>query len=384
MNDKPKIVIYGGTFDPPHKGHFALIRAALTTLKPAVLYVLPSFRSPFKATPSALFCDRAAMLKTGLESAGLGRGTRVRVHPYEFNCGRLTYTWQAASFFRKKHPGAELYVLMGSDCLEAFHLWKNYRRVLASARLVVGAREGFPLRNPKNLLHIRLKGRFPLIASTELKAGLFAGAAQPRLFKSVSGYIIKKGIYLAGLRRRAAKLMTAERFIHTVEVARLALELAGKYGADPEITAVAALLHDIARDRSPRGLAVYAVKHRLKIPALKETLIEAPAILHAYVGADIAEKKFGVKDRSALNAIRNHTLGSVSPGLIDKIIYVADFAAGGRDFPEAGVVRKAAFKNLAVAYAAANYVKLIHAFRSGRWIHPEGVKVWNNLSGKNK
>jgi len=379
MENKRRIVIYGGTFDPPHKGHFALVKAALETLRPSVLYVVPAFRSPFKGLPCAPFRERAAMFRDGLKSAGIRREARVKIHPLEADRGRLTYTWQTVAFFRKEFPGAELFFLMGSDCLETFHRWKNYRRILGSARLIVGAREGFPLRNPEKLPYTRLKGRFPLAASTGLKMGLFAGFEQPGLFKSTEKYINARGLYAAGLRREVARKMTPVRFDHTRAVTLLALELAVKYGAGLEKAALAGLLHDAARDLGPSGLAAYVRENRLKVPAFKETLRKAPVILHAYAGAGIAAKKFGVKDRAVLKAIRSHTLGSSSPGLLDKIIYVSDLAADGRDFPEAGKIRELAFRDLDAAYAAANYVKLVYVLRSGGWIHPESIKAWNNL-----
>ncbi|MFA6434388.1 MAG: bis(5'-nucleosyl)-tetraphosphatase (symmetrical) YqeK [Elusimicrobiales bacterium] len=382
MKTRQRIIIYGGTFDPPHKGHFELIRAALAELDPAVLYVVPGFRSPFKAAPCAPFGDRAAMLRAGFKSARLARDKRVQIHPYEFERGRLTYTWRTTAFFKKKHPDSELYFLMGSDCLETFHRWKHYDRILACARLVVGAREGFSFKNPRGLPYLRLKGSFPLTASTELKTGLFSGTARQGLFPGVSRYITRRGLYLAGLRRRVAGLMTARRFRHTLSVTRLALELAGRYGADPEKTALAGLLHDVARDLGPVKLKRYALRNRLKVPALKEILREAPALLHACVGAHLAQNKFGVKDRGVLNAIRGHTLGSGSPGLLAEIIFVADLASCDRDFPEAGMIRELAWRDLGAAYAAANYVKLVYAFGTGKWIHPGGINIWNSLSGK--
>ena len=394
-----KIVIYGGTFDPPHRGHFALIRSAMKELDPAVLYVVPGLRSPFKDLPCAPFRERAAMLASGLASAGLGGETRVKIDPFEVLRGRLTYTWRTVAYFRKKHPHARLYFLMGSDCFETFHRWKNYRRVLANAGLLVGAREGFPLKNPRGLPFTRLKGNFPHLASTALKTGIFAGFDQPGLFESTRKHIAARGLYLAGLRRRVAALMTPARFGHTRQTARLALELAVKYGADLQKTAEAALLHDAARDLGPRALAAYVLRYRLRFPALKETLEKAPVLLHACVGADMAAKKFGVRDRAVLSAIRSHTLGSVSPGLLDKIIYVSDLAAADRDFREARAVRELAFRDLDAAYAAANYVKLVYALKAGGWTHPESVavlshrvrygtnaslKVWNSLLKKDK
>jgi nicotinate-nucleotide adenylyltransferase len=378
-SEKQRIVIYGGTFDPPHRGHFALLKAALRTLSPAVLYVVPGFRSPGKARPRASFRDRAAMIKGGLSAAGLGGDARVRVHPYEWERGRPTYTWRTVAFFRKKHPGAELYVLMGSDCLENFHGWKNYRRILASARLAVGVRADSPLRNPRGIPLTRLKGRFPAIASTALKTGLFAGFRRPGLFKNTEAYIVSRGLYLAGLRGALSRRMTPGCFRHTVGTARLALELALKHGADPGKTAFAALLHDAARGMSPRALAAYAADAKFKMPAFAASLKKAPDVIHPYAGAHMAAEKFGVTDRAVLKAIRVHTLGCAAPGLLDKIIFVADLAEAGRSFPEARRIRELAFSDLDAAYAAAQYVKLSYVLKTGRWIHPESIKAWNSL-----
>ena len=47
QENKP-VIIYGGSFDPPHRGHAALAAAALRQLRPAALYLVPGFRTPFK------------------------------------------------------------------------------------------------------------------------------------------------------------------------------------------------------------------------------------------------------------------------------------------------------------------------------------------------
>lgn len=377
-----KIVIYGGMFDPPHQGHFALIKAALAALSPAALYIVPGFRSPFKGPPLASFRERTAMLKSGLRLSGLGGDERVSIDPYEAGRGRLTYTWRTVAFFRKKHPGAELYFLLGSDCLGSFHRWKNYRRIISSVRLLVGVRAGTPLVNPQGLPYLRLRGLFPKVASTGLKAGLFSGVRRSGLLPGTADHIECRGLYLAGLRRVLARRMTPGRFRHTMGTVRLALELALKYGADPEKTALAALLHDVARDLPPRELAACASRAGFKMPALRTALKNAPVSVHSYAGAEMAEKEFGVTDSEVLKAIRVHTLGSASPGLLDKIIFTADLAEPGRHFPEARRIRELALKDLDAAYAAAQYSKLSHAFRAGRWIHPESIKAWNSLLKK--
>ena len=48
-----RLGLFGGAFDPPHAGHFALARAAVRELKLDRLFVVPSGRTFFKAAPSA-------------------------------------------------------------------------------------------------------------------------------------------------------------------------------------------------------------------------------------------------------------------------------------------------------------------------------------------
>ncbi len=379
-----KIVVYGGMFDPPHKGHFSLIRAALRDIVPDTLYVVPGFGSPFKEIPGADFAARAAMVRSGLRASGLGGDARIKVHPYEAGRGRVTYTWRTIAFFRRLHPGASLYFLMGSDCLETFRRWKNYRRILSSARLLVGVRPGFSLRGSGGLPCSRLRGRFPAVSSTALKAGLFSGSRVPGLPGEIGAYIAARGLYLGGLRRLLKRGMPPARFRHTLGVTRLALALAQRYGADPRRAALAALLHDVARGLSKGDMLERASVCRPGMPFFRAAARNAPVVLHPYAGAVIAEKKYGVKDREVLRAIRGHAFGRVSPGLLDKIIFTADLAEAGRDFPEARAIRKLAFKDLDAAYAAAQRVKLAHVIGRGGWVHPESVKAWNSPLEKNR
>lgn len=388
MAGKKKIIIYGGAFDPPHRGHFALLRAAAEQLRPAAVYIVPGFRSPFKDLPAAPYGDRAAMLRDGLRAEGLagGRlsGARVAVHPFEFRRGRVTYTWQTVAFFKKSCPGAELYFLMGSDCIETFRSWKQYRRILSGAALLVGRRAGFGFRNPARAPYSLLRGRFPETASAELKAALFAGGRPRGLLPSTMKYIDRKGLYLGSLRRRLKKAMPPRRFAHSLSVAAFAAELALRHGADPFRAALAGLLHDAARDMAPRALIACALRNGLRVPRLRETVEKAPVLLHPYAGAALAAGKFGVRDRAVLNAIRAHTLGARRPDLLTKIIYVADLAAADRDFPEAARVAALARRDLDAAYRRANYVKLTYVSGSGGWKHPETAKVWHSLLTQGK
>src|SRR5258706_10768352 len=58
-----RVLLFGGSFDPPHRGHAALLRSALKTLRPDKTYVLPAYRSPLKSPPRTSPEDRLAMTR---------------------------------------------------------------------------------------------------------------------------------------------------------------------------------------------------------------------------------------------------------------------------------------------------------------------------------
>ena len=77
------ILIYGGTFDPPHKAHITMLKAAARKVKPSKIYLIPSWKSPFKDFPWTSFKDRAQMIKIALKESGLLRDFSVKIHPFE-------------------------------------------------------------------------------------------------------------------------------------------------------------------------------------------------------------------------------------------------------------------------------------------------------------
>ncbi|MCX5785958.1 MAG: nicotinate (nicotinamide) nucleotide adenylyltransferase [Elusimicrobia bacterium] len=367
------IIIYGGSFDPPHKGHAALLRAAIKAVKPRRIYAVPAFRSPFKETAPVSFNDRFKMTKLALRGSGLDQ---VKVSRFEGSGVRPSYTFKTLRHFRRLHPRSKIYFLMGSDCLTGFGRWKNSRGIIKNAGLLVGARSGFPLKNPSNAPFERLKGVFPEVSSTSLRAALLFGGRSRFLAAPVNRYILRKRLYFSRERRLLKKLITPARYAHCLAVARLSAELAGRHGEDPQKAALAGLLHDAARDFKKNRLIRYAVSKKLKVPWFKATVVRAPMLLHSYASARLAAERFGVRDGTVLRAITLHTLGSTRMDALSKILYVADLAAEGRGFPEAEKIAALARRDLDAAFLAANYVKLKYAAGRGFWPHPGNLKLW--------
>lgn len=380
--EKRPVIIYGGSFDPPHKGHLALAAAALRQLKPAALYFVPGFRTPFKDLRPVPFAGRKAMLQAALGAAGLAGRAEVKISSFEARRGRVVYTCETLEYFKRLHPGAPLYFLMGSDCLAGFKQWRRWRSVLKNAKLLAGLRPGHA--PGRGVPFTALAGRFPRVASTELRAELFLGGKPGGLHGQVLKLIEERGLYLGRERTALEKMITAGRFAHSLGSARLAVSLAPALGVPAQKAALAALLHDCARDLPVPALVGYSLKHAPRTPLLRTLIKEAPVLLHAWAGAERARKEFGITDPEILEAIRLHATGAPGMGPLARLIYVCDLAAPGRDFAGAALVRKLARGDFEAAFRAANYVKLVYAFSEGGWVHPLSISLWNCLQEKKK
>ena len=379
MAEEKPVIIYGGSFDPPHKGHIALAAAALRQLRPRVLYLVPGFRTPFKDARPVPFAARLALLKEALRGSALDGRPEVKISSFEAGLKRVVYTHETIAHFKRRHPGSRLYFLMGSDCLASFGKWKNSGEILRDAALLAGLRPGCALQKRAAVPFVPLDGIFPRAASSDLRGRLFLGERPREMQRRVLALIDRKGLYLSRERARLKRTLSPRRFAHCLETARLAQELAPGLGLPPQKAALAGLLHDCARELPARRLRSLALKFRTPGMAYKTMAREAPVLLHAWAGAAEARGAFGVRDRGVLEAIALHATGTPEMSPLARLVYVCDLAAEGRDFPEAGLVRELSRRDFAAAFRETNYVKLSYAFSCGGWVHPLSVSLWNSL-----
>jgi nicotinate-nucleotide adenylyltransferase len=142
------VLLFGGTFDPPHQAHVDLALAARENAMPgAWLVFVPAARSPFKAdSPRATDEDRVEMLRLALADA-----PRCAIWTDELDRSGSTALSAPASpsywvdtLRRARHslpPNADLRFLIGSDQAVRFHAWREPAEILALARPMVMLRE---------------------------------------------------------------------------------------------------------------------------------------------------------------------------------------------------------------------------------------------------
>lgn len=375
-----RILVFGGTFDPPHRGHLALLEAAATAVRPDKILVVPGWQTPLKGSkPSAPPAARAALARLGLVEP-LPRPWRARAAVDERECRarRKVYTVETLEALKRAYSKAELHFACGSDAAASFPRWKDPVRLMQLAQWWTASRPGAPAAAPP---HFKvLQHPMPAVSSTELRRRLALGEPTGQaLVAGVAREIGRRKLYGAGLRDALERSLSTERYEHTLAVAQLADDLARRWGEDPDKARLAGLLHDCGRSVPVAKLADYARKRRLDVPRLSETAARAPLLLHAYVSEDLARRKFGVDDPEVLSAVRKHTLGDRRMSRLDRVLFVADSCSADRAYEGVAELRRSAFQDLDEAFEKSLGNKIRHVTEARGWLHPAALEAWNSL-----
>lgn len=176
------------------------------------------------------------------------------------------------------------------------------------------------------------------------------------------------------IRKSLKKLLKKERYEHTLGVMYTAASLAMCHGADMEAAMLAGLLHDCGKYGTGRE-QIDRCRER-DIP-LTESELQMPALVHAKLGAYLAEHEYGIAEKEILSAIRFHTTGQADMTLLEKIIYIADYIEPGRkEVPGLCAVRKAAFQNLNEAVALSAKWTIDYLTAAGNPIDPLTIETY--------
>ena len=175
------------------------------------------------------------------------------------------------------------------------------------------------------------------------------------------------------LKEQVRTQMSAKRFIHVLGVEAAAVELAEQYGASLEAASIAALCHDIAKERPDQEM-----KELIKLCGLPSELIDYGSnIWHGPCAAEIVKKDYHLFDEDILNAIRYHTIGRSEMSLLEKVIYVADYIEPGRHFPGVEEARRLAGENLQAAVSFETQQTLIYLIQTKKKIYPRALATYN-------
>lgn len=146
------------------------------------------------------------------------------------------------------------------------------------------------------------------------------------------------------IRKHLKKKLSPSRYEHTLGVSYTCMALAMRYGSDLDQAEMAGLLHDCAKRYGDECIVAKCDEKGVSLTAGER---ETPPVVHAKLGAFLAEHKYGITDPDILSAISCHTTGKPEMTLLEKILYVADYIEPRRDrAPNLPALRRLAFENL--------------------------------------
>lgn len=186
MSNSLHIGLYGGTFDPIHKGHCHLIQQLLSRGIVDELVVTP-VGNPWMR-PQAPFAsgeDRLAMVKLAVESLPKDIQMKVQVNESEVRRVGNTYTIDTVLELKAQRPDAEIALILGSDAYSSIEKWHRSAELLKLVKVFVVAREG-----------VGFDIDALAISSTMIREKIFANQdVSTELPESVWSYIKERNLY---------------------------------------------------------------------------------------------------------------------------------------------------------------------------------------------
>jgi len=198
-----RVGVFGGSFDPVHSGHVAMVEAAAMKFRLSRVVFVPARISPHKTSsaPPADARHRVAMLALALS----GRPD-WSISLLELDREGPSFTVDTLRDLSARSLHEELWLLMGTDALAGFARWKEPAEILRLARVAAFYRDPFrgdgfvlpAVEGASERVEVFDAGSVK-ISSTELRRDL-AGGANPagRVPAAVAEYITKHGLYIPG------------------------------------------------------------------------------------------------------------------------------------------------------------------------------------------
>ncbi len=378
-----RIGIFGGTFDPIHKGHLAAAATLLEVAELDQILFMPAGDPPHKTdrrvTPGPL---RLQMVQAALQEAG---NPKFVCSAMEVERVGYTYTVDTLRALHDQHTETNEYVwIIGADVLADLKHWKEYQAVFQLCGFVAMHRPGYSRQDfQKEYEALTCMGaqiqfaQVPPVdlSSTEIRELVHKGMDfRETVAAGVADIIETAGLYrepdkpwtAAQIQQDLERRLSPKRYAHTMRVMAESERIAHMVGADPVRCSLAGLLHDAAREfTASQYLWIGIDTHN------KETIL-----LHGAASALLAQKRYGVQDEDILQAIACHTTGKPGMNQIAQIVFVADYTEPGRMGPHFDQVRKVlAEQGLLAAVAAECQMTIDHRREIGKPIDTDTIET---------
>ena len=307
-----KIAIFGGSFNPIHKGHILVANDAISLLDLDELYFVPAYKNPFKKINDYVDVNhRINMIKLAINNP------KMKISDFEAKRIYDSYTIDTVRHFVNKFPNDEIYLL------------------------TIFKRDNFIKHaNLKKYNCLLLDNPIYEFSSTKYRNGDFSQVSE-----KVQEYIGENCLYFKNI---AKSNLSYDRYMHLLSTADMCLQFAKKvYKQDKNMqnnAYLAGLMHDITKewpiDKALNFLKQYGIN---QIDEYK---------IHQTTAFYYLRDVYKFKNSDVLSAINIHTSLAYEITILDKILYTADKICMGRKFAGVQKLRKLANNNFEKGFAA--------------------------------
>ncbi len=164
--------IFGGSFNPIHKGHIALAEQILQSGLVDEIWLMVSPQNPLKDNHN-LWNDQ---FRLHLARLAANNHPGIKVSDFEFRLPRPSYMYRTLNALEKAYPQRTFTLIIGADNWTCFHKWSHPDEILKKYPIIVYPRKGFPIKAsemPKNTILLDFD-LYP-ISSTEIRQKLKQG-----------------------------------------------------------------------------------------------------------------------------------------------------------------------------------------------------------------
>ena len=162
--------VFGGSFDPVHKGHLKISKIAIKKLKLDKILWLVTKKNPFK---NKSFYSLTERVKKAKKMAKDEKKIKVISLDKTINASRSI---NVINYLVNKKKLKNIYFIIGSDNLINFHKWKSWKKIVKLTKLTVFSRRGYDKKGKKSIVAKYLKkkiifinNKHILISSTHLR-----------------------------------------------------------------------------------------------------------------------------------------------------------------------------------------------------------------------
>lgn len=332
-----RVACFGGSFNPPHRGHLAIALAALRNARFDEVWFIPAKVAPLREDEPVDFLVRCELLHAMIRPY-----RRLRVCTIEAKLPQPSFTIATVEALQASYPDIEFAWIIGSDQAMQFDRWKDAEKLKQRIAFYVVPRQSEdPIPTWMNRLTVN---GIESYSSTHYRQGKFQVA--PR---SVIREAARQGVYFEAI---AKHLIDSKRWEHVAGVISVAVDLALQHQVDPRKAKIAALFHDITK-----AWPISQQSAWLSFCAPDYTQ-QPTAIWHQKTAVAYARRIAGIEDAQILHAIGHHVDGA--PGHpLTQIIYIADKCEPSRGFDSTALLDLSK-RNLEAGAAAVRAAQLAY------------------------